>query len=375
MLNGEEYTGNLFHKFSSDQIAEFNLGTEGVYPTITSAIADAELRGVGGAVRFLLVDATYPSETFPIVIGEINGVSSTNTITLSPDVGVTSTIEGSINLPIFDLSGASYFIFDGRQGGVGTDNALNITNTSTTASSSCIRFINGATNNTVQYVNLTAIASSSTTRAVDFGTSASNPSGNSNNLITNCDINSGRYCVYFSGTAANPNVNNTISNSKLYNGTFAIFYMLSNAANTTIAYNEMYNDTAQVTANSAISMSASALGGVNNIIGNKIYDIQNTATTSVRGITGTPGDGSTLNIVNNFISLAQIMEQNQPVFMQYKFQELPNIPLMYITILSGLVVYIPAVQRVLLFPVVWLKAIQVLLQHLMLKIISASMNE
>ncbi len=303
VLNGEEYNGSLYHEFTAAQIAEFNLGTEGIYPTITSAIDDANLRGVGGAVRFLLVDAVYPSETFPIVIGEINGLSSTNTLSILPATGVTSTITGTIAQPIFDLNGTSYVTLDGRQNGVGEDNSLSIINLSTAANATCVRFINGATNNTIRNLNLEAQPSTSTTRAVELSSSVSNPAGNSNNLITYCDLKSGRYVIYFNGTAANPNDGNIISNNKIYDGTFTNMYVINGSSNTSIIDNEIFNVTAQSTANSAISLSTGATNGVNNIIGNKIYDIQNTGTSTVRGITGTPAANSTLNIHNNFISL------------------------------------------------------------------------
>jgi len=303
ILNGEEYEGSLLHEFTPEQIAQNNLDSRGVYITIGAAINDVTLRGVSGPVRFLLVDATYPTETFPIVFGEITGASSTNTISLLPQTGVTSTITGSLALPIFDLNGASYIIFDGRQNGVGTTNSLSISNTSTAANAGCIRFINGSTNNILRYLNLASMPSSSTTRIVEFAVSALNPDGNSDNLITNCDMNGGRYGIYFNGTAANPNMNNVIRNSKIYDATFTQFYMITAASNTTIEGNEIYNVTLQTTANSAINLLTGGTGGVNNIVGNKIYDMQNTSTSTVRGISGTPAAGSTLNILNNFISL------------------------------------------------------------------------
>jgi hypothetical protein len=302
MLNGSEYDGTLYYEFTPEQKLAYKLESRGVYATITEAVNDVVVRGVSAAVRFLLVDATYPSETFPIVFGDITGASAVNTVTVLPNTGVTTTITGSIALPIFDLNNSSYIIIDGRQNGVGTTNSLTITNTSTAANAGCIRFINGATYNAVRFLNLIAQPSTSTTRAIELSTSASAPSGNSNNLISNCDVNSGRYCIYFNGTLANPNMDNVIMNSKFYDGTFAQFYMVSNAGNTTIVNNEFFNVVPQTTANSAISMSASALLGVNNMIGNKFYNLQNTSTSTLRGITGIPGAGSTLNIINNFFS-------------------------------------------------------------------------
>jgi len=305
ILNGEEYEGSLLHEFTPEQIAQNKLDSRGVYLTIGAAVNDVTLRGVSGPVRFLLVDATYPTETFPIVIGSIAGASGTNTISILPQTGVTPTITGAVSLPLFDLNPGSFIIFDGRQNGVGTTNSLNISNTSTATGARCIRFFNGASNNILRYVNFTGMPSSSVTCIIEFFTSALNPGGNSNNLITNCDLNGGRYGIWLNGTAANPNMNNVISNSKIYDATFAQLYMLAGSSNTTIEGNEIYNVTPQATANSAINMLAAGLGGVNNILGNKIYNMQNTSTSTIRGISGTPGEGSTLNIINNFISITQ----------------------------------------------------------------------
>lgn len=303
ILNGQEYTGSLYHEFTPEQISQNNLDSRGVYSTIGAAVSDLSLRGVSGPVRFLLVDANYPSETFPVVIGSVNGASLTNTITILPQTGVTPTITGAVSLPLFDLNPGSFIIFDGRQNGVGTTNSLTIHNTSTATGARCIRLINGASNNTLQYVNFIGMPSASVTSVIEFSTSALNPGGNSNNLITNCDLNGGRYGIWYNGTAANPNTNNVVRNSKIYDATFSQFYMLAGSNNSTIEGNEIYSVTPQTTANSAINMLAAGLGGVNNIIGNKIYDIQNTSTSTLRGISGTPGEGSTLNIINNFISL------------------------------------------------------------------------
>jgi hypothetical protein len=53
----------------------------------------------------------------------------------------------------------------------------------------------------------------------------------------------------------------------------------------------------------AISLAASANQGVTEIRRNKFYNLQNSTTSTLRVINGTPGTNSTLNIVNNFFSL------------------------------------------------------------------------
>lgn len=131
MENGREYTEPLYVKRSENPELPVDAGA-GVYGTITAAIADLNLRGVSGAVRFLLLDATYPTETYPITVSSITGASVSNTVTLKPNTGVTSTVSGSSSAgPIFKIN-SSYFTIDGSNTVNGTTRDLTIENTSTT---------------------------------------------------------------------------------------------------------------------------------------------------------------------------------------------------------------------------------------------------
>jgi hypothetical protein len=303
MLDDKEYTGSLYHEFTREEKAQYNLDGAGTYLTITAAKNDLNLRGVSGSVKLILINATYPSETYPIVIGEIDGTNSSTTVTMLPNTAVTTTFTINAATPIFDLSGCSYFIIDGRQNGIGATNSINLINNSTASNASAIRFINGSTNNTIKYVNVTCMPSTSTNRMIEFSTAASGPTGNSDNLITNCDLNGARYGIYFNGTLAYLNSGNVISNSKIYNSTFAQFFFSSNSSSTTLEGNEIYNTTSQGTANSAMQVNAGNFG-TNNVRKNKIYDIQNSLSAAVRSIylIGS-GSGSVWNIENNFISM------------------------------------------------------------------------
>lgn len=85
-------------------------------PSVTTGLTGTYTVGVGGrnaprspprrprstahrfAVRssFSLIDATYPGETFPIILNENTGSSGTNTLTISPATAVTAAISGSL---------------------------------------------------------------------------------------------------------------------------------------------------------------------------------------------------------------------------------------------------------------------------------------
>lgn len=132
MENGREYTGPLYSKRSENPGLPVDAGV-GVYGTITAAVNDLNLRGISGAVRFLLLDAAYPSETYPIVINDIVGASSTNTFTLKPNTGVTSTISGASPSTAAIKVLSSYATIDGSNTVNGTTRDLTIENTSVTS--------------------------------------------------------------------------------------------------------------------------------------------------------------------------------------------------------------------------------------------------
>ena len=98
MQNGQQYLGDLYIKKVDSPEFNYPVGTDGIYATITAAVADLNLRGVnGGATTFLLNDASYTTgETYPIVINvanEGNFPTATNTVTIKPNTGVTALIQ------------------------------------------------------------------------------------------------------------------------------------------------------------------------------------------------------------------------------------------------------------------------------------------
>ena len=127
--NGRKYTGSGYAEYNHD-----NRGGQGDmvgnYLTITDALTDLNTRGVSGAVTFLLIDANYAGETYPLQFNNnIAGISASNNVTLKPQTGVTATIPGNIsaNATIRILS--NYVTIDGSNSG-GTDRSLTIQNNS-----------------------------------------------------------------------------------------------------------------------------------------------------------------------------------------------------------------------------------------------------
>ena len=130
--NGERFTGELFASREEYPNLPLDAGV-GVFATITDAVNSINLNGSSAAVRFLLLDASYTSETLPITINYATA-SAVNTLTIQPNTGVTSSISGAAaNNAIFSIL-SSYVSIQGSNNNTVTRD-LTITNTSTTTPS------------------------------------------------------------------------------------------------------------------------------------------------------------------------------------------------------------------------------------------------
>ena len=78
----------------------------------------------------MLIDASYPSETFPIILNENSGSSVVNTLIIKPKTGITVNITASSTV-ILKVNGLDYFTLDGSNNGTNTRD-LTLNNTATT---------------------------------------------------------------------------------------------------------------------------------------------------------------------------------------------------------------------------------------------------
>lgn len=217
------------------------------YPTITSAIS--AIPSTISQPYMIELEETYNGvgETYPIRFNVKTGASSTNTITLRPalEVGSVTISASQSGNPIILLDNADYVIIDGRPGGVGTSRALTIRNTATFNNSNNINLLNGACFNSLRYCNIinSATTNINNGRNVYFGPSASEASGNSDNLVEFCTLTCGRYGINSSGTAATPNRRNVIANNILNNIIFAGVWAQVGTENMTVDNNTLQNAT------------------------------------------------------------------------------------------------------------------------------------
>ncbi|HEX2788360.1 MAG TPA: T9SS type A sorting domain-containing protein [Ignavibacteria bacterium] len=146
--NDREYNGSLYHELTNAERQQFGLSSDNmaVYATITAALADLNARGVGGHTTLSLVDATYPTETFPLMfnISNVAMPSSSATITLKPATGVSPTISGSLASAGLIKIMNNYVAIDGSNVVDGTSKDMTITNISAT-SPSVIHFASNGT--------------------------------------------------------------------------------------------------------------------------------------------------------------------------------------------------------------------------------------
>ncbi len=185
------------------------------YATLTAATSAYNQNSLGGAVTFILLDASYgPSETFPIQILNNAAASATNTLTIKPNTGLSTTLTGSNASALLQLIGSDYVTLDGSNGGTisGTDPrpsrnwTINNTSTATTSNGIVLTvFTSGtdaATNNTFQNLVITGSGSATAQAGIIMLSTAAATAANNNNKALNNAVSGSVYGIYSSGTSA-----------------------------------------------------------------------------------------------------------------------------------------------------------------------------
>ena len=317
MENGREYTGPLYIKRSLNP----NLPAEvydGAYATITAAVADLNLRGVGGATTFKLTSASYTTETLPFVINiqNVNLPTAINAITFKPDAGVTALISGSgTSTQVFKIL-SSYVTIDGSNAGT-TTRDLTIQNLATTGPTviaigstgttpihhvtvkNCV-LVNGAnTSSAVIVSDGTAPGSDGyfnnitiQNNAIEFAyigayCRAAVATGNGNGLLlTGNDLNtSGTFAIssvglYVQGVDGATVTNNHVAN---FNTTTSYYrygiWFATGTVNSTISNNDVGNlNTSTSYYPFGITLTPGAANANDLVVGNTVHDMTSTST-------------------------------------------------------------------------------------------------
>jgi len=249
-------------------------------------------------------------ETYPVTLTPVSGASSTNTITIRPEASVVSVsiTSNQTNTALILFNDADFVIIDGRPGGQGINRALLINNMGTGTSSYGIDMINGACNNIIRHCRVSGYTTlSSGGKGIHIGSSAANPTGNSDNLFEFLTFDNGpRYFMNSSGTAANPNRNLTVYGCEFININFCGWWQQNGTGKVTVDSCFFFSNGAGGTTSTGLFAILSDFQTDTIIITrNNIYNIDNyNNSADIIGIAlRSFNAGSALRIYNNFINL------------------------------------------------------------------------
>lgn len=297
------YTINVIR--GAQVVVAGSTGADGSYATLKAAFDALNLQPAQGGNT---ITVTINGDTTETATAALNqpATSSWTSLTVSPSGA--RTVSGSLAAPLIDLAGADNVTINGLNTG---GNALTLSNTSTaaTAGTSTIRFINGATSDTVQNCTILGSSTASTTTAggnVLFSTSTV-AGGNSSNTITANNIGPAGANLPTKGVmglgSASPNANssNVIGNNNIFdffNPTISVSGINVQANNTlwTISNNRLYQTAPRVFTGTALRYAGitlnfldttSVVGGAFTVTGNTIgFGAANgTGTTTISGST------------------------------------------------------------------------------------------
>ncbi|WBA41488.1 T9SS type A sorting domain-containing protein [Hymenobacter canadensis] len=207
------------------------------YATLTAATQAYSNNLLAGPVTFLLLDASYgPAETFPILLANNATASATNTLTIKPTTGLTTTLTGSNATALIALIGADYVTLDGNSGGTisGTDprpsRNWTLSNTSTATSSNGIVLTvpnsgtDNASNNTFRNLAVSGSGGATAQAGILMLSATTNTVGNANNVVQNNAVSGATFGIYSVGPSATVKNTGTIitQNDMTVTGTGAI---------------------------------------------------------------------------------------------------------------------------------------------------------
>ncbi len=271
-----------------------NVGAD--YNSITAALNDAELQGIGGqTILSLQDDYSSTNETFPITFNYISGLNANSTIVIKPTVP--GLIISSDNpTATIDFNGANHFVIDGRLDWDTDTPSLIIENTSTSGGGSAIRFINDATYDTVKFCHIKSVFSANNTGVINFSTASGyhNNSGNDHITIHSNQIDCG------AGSNSSPG-----TNTAAYHGIYAEGSSNVNLLNSevTIANNNIYNFYSPSSLSTGINITSGNSAWI--IKGNSIYQTSSRIITGnsarIVGINIANQQGNNFDIDNNYI--------------------------------------------------------------------------
>ena len=290
----------------------FSIGSGGNYPSVTAAINAYNTNCVSGAVVFQLIDANYPSETFPIIVNSDNGPSGSYSLTIKPAAGVQATIVGNTADFLLRIY-RNNVIIDGSNTAGGTTRDLTIKNTATSSPGTILFGSSGTTYiSDLELRNITLINGINSSSSFVVGGSTSTPVSEypgyfKNVVIENISSQKTKHGIYLRAiTAAGNGAGTVISKNDLsapgVNAIGSAGITMEGTNGSLIVNNNIGNFETTATTQTGI-----LLGDVTNctISGNHINNLgySGTAASNAVGIeVGTNISVSNVNVIGNSIS-------------------------------------------------------------------------
>lgn len=231
-------------------------GTINSYLNLTEIANALYVNIVVGNTIFQLPTSYTGEPAYPVTFTEFVTDGPLHTVMIRPISGSTNFLTagdpGTSNT-LIDLNGTDRLTFDGRANSVGAIQWIFRNTRAASTYGPTFRFINGATNNTLTYLNIESQAALASIGTVTFSTSTALLGGNNNNTISFCNIreNTANSAVpangvYSLGTAGAVNSGNQILNNNISNfylgtssGSNGIF-LSTNTSDWTIDGNSFY---------------------------------------------------------------------------------------------------------------------------------------
>lgn len=202
---------------SNVTVSGAHTSSNGLYTTLEAAFAAINAQSQGSNNIEISVDVST-SESATAVL---NSGTWTSLKIFPSSAGIA--IVGSLAAPLISLDGASNVTIDGRVGGLSSGASFELiirnTITSTTAGTSTICLVNGASNNIVKHARLEGSSMSTTSGTVYFATSTGSTGNNNNvfvqNILTNASGSRPKNSIYSEGTTTKANIGNIIRDNNV----------------------------------------------------------------------------------------------------------------------------------------------------------------
>jgi hypothetical protein len=262
-----------------------------------------------GPVNFIITSHYNSMEdTFPAILNDVYNSSSTNTITLKPDISVKVDLKGFAAPALIKLNGTDYFMIDGSNNG---SNSIDMTirNSFINGDYAAI-FIsspdsnNGAHHNTIKNCNIYLDSVTyNNNYVIAIGGANLREIGFTNNNITirNNKISNSQFGIYEWGTDKNITDSLVIEENSF--DSLYIGMILTYTKSARIAYNIIRNIVSPMMAPMGIALNYTSTNA--QIIGNTIFNVRYTSdqNNGAKGISiFSTGANANISICNNSIS-------------------------------------------------------------------------